>query len=245
MSKNYDGEEIKVTEEQISFADGQLVDEKASEVFPVMSAVVEEETPVALVEETPVAIVEEVDAPVAVVTEEEVVEPAPVYRTEETVITEPAPVAVEEVHRPVWPWALGALALAGAVTALAWPRPTPVAEPAVVTPKPVAVVSVSPKATATPLPAKVETPKATPSTLPAQVTTLPIPTCTGGELVVAKDTVVRTEGKDSGTEVVTLAANTPITITAEGKDGWFPVTSGDSHGYVPATAVSCYVTVTG
>jgi len=230
MTNQFDGEEIELKEEEISFEDGQLVEEKSETVFPVMSAVVEEEVPVAVEE---VAYVEE-----------PVVEAAPQYRVEEQIITEPAPVAVEEVHRPVWPWALGALALAGAVTALAWPHhTTQVAEP-VVTSSPVHVVVETPKATPKPLPAKV-TPKATAVAIPAPVTTLPIPTCAGGKLVVHDETVVRTEGKDGATEVVTLKAQSPITITAEGKDGWFPVTAGDAHGYVPATSVECYVTVTG
>ncbi|MDR2703556.1 MAG: hypothetical protein LBB58_04365 [Cellulomonadaceae bacterium] len=234
MSNNYDGEEIEIKDEQISFEDGQLVEQETEATFPVMSAVVEEEVPVALVDEVEVL----------PVVEEPVVEAVPQYRVEEQIITEPAPVAVEEIHRPVWPWALGALALAGAVTALAWPHPTTqVAEP-VVTHSPVAVVSVAPKATAKPLPAKV-TPKATPVTLPAKVDTIPVPTCQGGKLVVGAETVLRDKGTNDGTEVTTLDKGAEITITEAGKDGWFPVTSGEAHGYVPVTSVTCQVIVTG
>lgn len=222
MSKNHE-EEIVIKDQQISFEDGQLVDEKAKAVFPIETAVVEEDLPVAVVaeEELPVAVVEEVELPVAVV--EEVAAP---------VVVEPipdqqyvAPIA-EPVHHPVWPWALGALALAGLGTALAWPRPaTPVAEPVVTT---APVVAVAPRV--------VETPT---------ISKTPIPTCDGGQLIVKDSTVLRTEGKETGTEVSTLAAQTPITISAEGEDGWFPVLAGTAHGYVPVTAVGCLMTVTG
>ena len=108
-----------------------------------ISAVPESDIPVL---ET-VAVVEEVDVPVAA----EVVEAAPVEEVYEApVVVEPAPEpyvapVVEPSRPPIWPWALGALALAGLATALAWPRPTaPVAEPEpTVTP----VVHVQPSAT--------------------------------------------------------------------------------------------------
>jgi len=221
MSKHHDGmEEIVLKEEQISFVDGELVDDVAKAEIPIAAAVVEE---------TPELTVETVAAPVEVVEIDEVVE-QPMAVVEEPVYTEVAPViaeAVEPVKHAVWPWALGALALAGLATALAWPHtPTQVAEP-VVTPAPAAVRVVE-----TPAP---EVHKAT----------TPIPTCDGGQLVVKDSTDVFATASETGTLVTTLTASSPVTVTAVGEDGWFPVTAGTAHGYVPTTAISCLVTVTG
>ena len=215
-------EDLRIKDEQISFDHGQVFETKEHADIPVDIA---EEVKVDKVK---------VDTAAPVLETVEVVQEEPVM-VEETIA---APVAVEEIpdaqyvapvaeaHRRVWPWALGALALAGLVTGLAWPHTTttPVAEP-VVTASPVAAVRTVTEA-------------------PAVVTTA-IPTCDGGQLVVTAATELRAVASADANSLTTLAANSPVTITSEGTDGWFPVVSGTMNGFIPTTAVACQMTVTG
>jgi len=234
----YDGMgEIELKDEQISFEDGHLVDEVAKAEIPIETAVIDD-APEMVVEdvtvEAPVEVVTEVEQPVAVM--EEVVE-TPVYTEVAPVVAE----AVEPVKHAVWPWALGALALAGLATALAWPHstPAPVAEP-VVTPTVVAApVTPAPTQKAEAAPLKIS--KAA-------------PTCAGGELATKVETRLMANPEGTDRSMVMIPANTTLEVTGDSyvtmmsgtREDLYPVTvDGGATGYINATDIYCMVTVTG
>lgn len=147
MGKHEGHEEIKLRDEQISFEDGQLVDEVAKADIPIETAVVTDVPDQVVVEDITVP------APVEVVAVEEVVE-QPMAVVQEPVYTQVEPVvaeAVEPVKRHIWPWILGALAL-GTLGAFAWPRTTPVEVVVEPTPTPVVTPDVGLAQVATPHP---------------------------------------------------------------------------------------------
>lgn len=221
MSKHDGMEEIQLKSEQISFDDGQIVDSVAKTDIPIETAVVTDAPDQVVIEEVTAP------APVEVVSIEEEVVEQPMAVVEEPVYSQVEPVvaeAVEPVKHAIWPWALGALALAGLGTALAWPHPAPVevvAQPAPVAPNHVAA-PVAPTPT-------------------VHKATTPIPTC-DGQLIVKEATDIFTSASETSTVVTSLPKQTAVTITAPGENGWFPVTSGTAHGYVPVTSIGCGVT---
>ena len=238
MSKHDGMEEIELKEEQISFDDGQLVDEVAKTEIPIETAVVKDVPDQVVIEEITAP------APVEVITEEVVEQPMAVV--EEPVYTEVAPVvaeAVEPVKHAVWPWALGALALAGLATALAWPRPAPVevAEPVVV-PAPVVHVAEPTQQPAVAAPLKISK---------------PAPECTDGHLATLKETQLRATPEGLDRSLIMIPANTTLEVTGEsyvtatdGMQHWYPVTvDGGASGYINSTDIHCmipaHVTVTG
>jgi len=176
----------------------------------------------------------------------------PVTVAETPVVDEVAPVeeAVVKTHK-IWPWALGALALAGLATALALPHhTTQVAEPAPVSPVAHVVETATPTLTPTTKPAPSET--ATATAAPA-VVSLAKPTCDGGEFVLAKDTDLRKEALESDV-LKKLTSGTVVDITGDsyvdvtsgtGRIDWFPVTVDGVSGYVNSADVQCRITTTG
>jgi len=240
MSKHDGMEEIELKSEQISFVDGEIVDDVAKAEIPIAAAVVAE-APAVVVEDITVA------APVEVVAVEEEVVEQPMAVVEEPVYTEVNPVvaeAVEPVKHAVWPWALGALALAGLATALAWPRPQTTVAEVVVTPTPAAVA-------VTPLPAPAPTQKA--EAAPLNISK-PAPTCAGGELATHVDTRLMANPTGTDRSMVTVPANTVLTVTGDSyvtmlsgtREDLYPVKLADgATGYINATDIYCMVTVTG
>jgi hypothetical protein len=226
----------------------------AAEVPPLVEAVaVIDETP-----QQPVSVLEEV-AVLATPVVEPVAEPVVIAEVPEKQYIAPI---IEPAHRPFWPWAVGALSLAGLATALAWPHPTPVAQPAVVTPSAVAYVSAAPSVKPTLKPTLKPTTRPAPKHTPAAAVTpdpsAPVLSCAGGQLVVKGDTELHSLGGPSSEVIAVLPDGTPIMVPGvEDADsfpvvkGWIPVNAtgadlpADSRGYIPVGSVACRVTVTG
>jgi hypothetical protein len=224
---------IEIIDDEIAFGTGADVAETVIDVPAIeltdSASVLDVAAPVAVATVAPLA--------AAIVREEvhtEVVEesiPAPIAVVQEPVA---API-VEPVHHVRWPWALLALPLL-AIPFLArgnTPEVT-VAEPVVVQTPVVREVAPAPKVVA---PAVVAAPKVT-----------PVPVCDGD--FIAKDAaVIRTAATATATEVAPVAANTVLRVDAV-EDGYYEVTVGSDHGYLPESVVVCQValapaTVTG